>query len=168
MSKKEEKGFSPSLWDSFSSLRLTIALLIILAITFIFGTVIPQNASPEVYLRAYKLPTYKILKILGFLDMYHAKWFLFLLALLSLNLVACSWAGLSEMDAAKRAADAVRRLIKDVKIPSLPELGVDKKKLKELAPQMAQDAIASGSPGNNPREATKDEIIELYRLAYSQ
>jgi len=80
LSKKEEKGFSPSIWDSFSSLRLTIALLIILAITSIFGTVIPQNASPEVYLRAYKLPTYKILKILGFLDIYHAKWFLFLLA----------------------------------------------------------------------------------------
>ncbi len=91
MSKKEEKGFFPSLWDSFSSLRLTIALLIILAITSIFGTVIPQNASPEEYLRAYKLCTYKILKILGFLDMYHAKWFLFLLALLCLNLVACSW-----------------------------------------------------------------------------
>ncbi len=91
MSNKEEKGFFPSLWDSFSSLRLTIALLIILAITSIFGTVIPQNASPEEYLRAYKLSTYKILKILGFLDMYHSKWFLFLLALLCLNLVACSW-----------------------------------------------------------------------------
>jgi len=65
--------------------------MIILAITSIFGTVIPQNASPEEYLRAYKLSTYKILKILGFLDMYHTKWFLFLLALLSLNLVACSW-----------------------------------------------------------------------------
>jgi alcohol dehydrogenase class IV len=77
-------------------------------------------------------------------------------------------AGLSDMDAAKRAADAVRRLIKDVKIPSLPELGVDGKKLKELAPQMAEDAIASGSPGNNPRLATKDEIVELYHLAYNQ
>ena len=90
MSKKEEKGFFLSLWDSFSSLRLTIALLIILAITSIFGTVIPQNAAPEEYLRVYKLSTYKILKILGFLDMYHTKWFLFLLAFLSLNLVACS------------------------------------------------------------------------------
>lgn len=90
MSKKEEKGLFLSLWDSFSSLRLTIALLIILAIASIFGTVIPQNAAPEEYLRAYKLSTFKILKILGFLDMYHTKWFLFLLALLSLNLVVCS------------------------------------------------------------------------------
>jgi alcohol dehydrogenase class IV len=77
-------------------------------------------------------------------------------------------AGLSDMDAAKRAADAVKRLIADVKIPSLPALGIEEKKLKELAPQMAVDAIASGSPGNNPRQATKDEIVELYRLAYVQ
>jgi len=90
LSTKDEKGFFPSLWDPFSSLRLTIALLIILAVASIFGTVIPQNASPEQYLQFYKPSTYKILKILGFLDMYHAGWFTFLLALLSFNLVACS------------------------------------------------------------------------------
>jgi alcohol dehydrogenase class IV len=77
-------------------------------------------------------------------------------------------AGLSDMDAAKRAADAVRRLIKDIMIPSLPALGVDEKTLEKLAVQMAEDAIASGSPGNNPRQATKDEIVGLYRLAYAQ
>jgi cytochrome c biogenesis protein len=90
LSKKDEKGFFSSLGDSLSSLRLTIALLIILAVASIFGTVIPQNASPEEYLQVYKPSTYKILKILGFLDMYHAGWFVFLLALLSLSLVACS------------------------------------------------------------------------------
>jgi alcohol dehydrogenase class IV len=77
-------------------------------------------------------------------------------------------AGLSDIDASKRAADAVRRLIKDIKIPSLPALGVDEEKLKQLAPKMAEDAIASGSPGNNPRLATKDEIVELYHLAFTQ
>jgi cytochrome c biogenesis protein len=90
LSAEEEKRFLPFLWDSLSSLRFTIALLIILAVVSIFGTVIPQNASPEEYLQAYKISTYKILKILGFLDMYHSGWFVFLLALLSLNLVACS------------------------------------------------------------------------------
>jgi len=90
VSKKDEKGFFSSLWDSLSSLRLTIALLIILAVASIFGTVIPQNAPPGEYLQFYKPSTYKILKILGFLDMYHAGWFTFLLALLSFNLVACS------------------------------------------------------------------------------
>jgi alcohol dehydrogenase class IV len=76
--------------------------------------------------------------------------------------------GMSDLDAAELAADAVKRLVEDIKIPSLPGLGVDGKKLKELAPQMAEAAIASGSPGNNPRLATKEEIIELYHLAYAQ
>jgi alcohol dehydrogenase class IV len=75
--------------------------------------------------------------------------------------------GLSELEAAKSGAKAVKKLIKDIKIPSLKELGVDKAKLEKLAPKMSEDAIASGSPGNNPRQATKEEIIELYKLAYN-
>ena len=51
-----------------------------------------------------------------------------------------------------------------MKIPSLKDLGVDKERLDQLAPKMAEDAIASGSPGNNPRQATKEEIIERARL----
>jgi alcohol dehydrogenase class IV len=74
---------------------------------------------------------------------------------------------LAVLEAADLAARSIRRLIKDIKIPSLQELGVDKAKLDKLAPKMAEDAIASGSPANNPRQATKEEIIELYKLAYS-
>lgn len=76
--------------------------------------------------------------------------------------------GLNDLEAAQLAAKAIKQLIKDVKIPSLKALGVDKEKLDQLAPRMAEDAIASGSPGNNPRQATKDEIVELYKIAGSQ
>jgi alcohol dehydrogenase class IV len=76
--------------------------------------------------------------------------------------------GLSEMEAAKQGAGAVKELIKDIKIPSLRELGVDKEKLEQLAPKMSDDAIASGSPANNPRQATREEIKELYKIAYGQ
>jgi len=75
--------------------------------------------------------------------------------------------GLSDLEAAQLGAKAVKRLIKDIKVPSLRELGVDKEKLDKLAPRMAEDAIASGSPANNPRQATKEEIIEFYKLAYT-
>ncbi len=90
MAEEKEKGFLSALWDSLSSVRLAIPLLIILAMASIFGTVIPQNGTPEEYLRIYKISTYKILRILGFLDTYHAGWFILLLGLLSLNLVVCS------------------------------------------------------------------------------
>ncbi len=73
--------------------------------------------------------------------------------------------GLSELEAAERGAEAVKKLIKDVRIPSLRELGVEKEKLDRLAPRMSEDAIASGSPANNPRQASKEEIIELYKTA---
>jgi len=76
--------------------------------------------------------------------------------------------GLSDLEGAQLAAKAIKRLIKDIQIPSLKDLGVDRAKLEQLAPKMAEDAIASGSPGNNPRQATKEEIVELYKIAYSQ
>jgi alcohol dehydrogenase class IV len=75
---------------------------------------------------------------------------------------------LTTLEAADLAAKSIKRLIKDIKIPSLQELGVDKVELDKLAPKMAEDAIASGSPANNPRQATMEEIVELYKLAYSQ
>lgn len=74
--------------------------------------------------------------------------------------------GLSTLDAAYLAAKALKRLNADLKIPSLRELGVDKKKFDEVVTQMAADALASGSPGNNPRKATREEIIELYKKAF--
>jgi alcohol dehydrogenase class IV len=76
--------------------------------------------------------------------------------------------GLSYLKAAELGVKAVKMLIRDIQIPSLRGLGVDKTRLDQLAPKMAEVAIASGSPGNNPRQATKEEIIELYHSAYEQ
>ncbi len=72
------------------------------------------------------------------------------------------------MEAADLAVKAIKRLIRDIKIPSLAELGVEEEKLIRLAPSMADAAIDSGSPANNPRKPTRQEIIDLYRRAYHQ
>jgi alcohol dehydrogenase class IV len=74
--------------------------------------------------------------------------------------------GLSVLDAAYLAADAVQRLNEDLKVPTLKGLGVEEKKFNTVVNQMAADALASGSPGNNPRKATPAEIVELYKKAY--
>jgi alcohol dehydrogenase class IV len=74
--------------------------------------------------------------------------------------------GHSLLDAAYLAAEAVERLNDDLKVPTLEELGVEEEKFNKLVEKMAEDAIASGSPGNNPRKATKEEIVELYKKAY--
>jgi len=73
--------------------------------------------------------------------------------------------GLSDAQAAERAVTEVRALCRDLNIPGLTGLGIDAGKLMALAPTMAQDALDSGSPGNNPRVPTAPEIVELYRRA---
>jgi alcohol dehydrogenase len=42
---------------------------------------------------------------------------------------------------------------------------VSREKLEPVVTKMAEDAIASGSPGNNPRQPTAEEIVELYYAA---
>jgi alcohol dehydrogenase len=76
--------------------------------------------------------------------------------------------GLSILDAAYLAADAAEELNVDLKVPTLRELGVEEEKFDSIVERMAADAIASGSPGNNPRRATLEEIVELYQRAFTQ
>jgi alcohol dehydrogenase class IV len=74
--------------------------------------------------------------------------------------------GLSVLDAAYLTAKAAKRLNDDLKIPNLRGLAVEEGRFQSVVNQMALDALASGSPGNNPRKATKEEIVELYRKAF--
>ena len=60
----------------------------------------------------------------------------------------------------------LRRLNEDLKVPTPCAWGIDAGRYEELLPVMASQALASGSPGNNPRVPTSDEIIELYRRVY--
>lgn len=71
--------------------------------------------------------------------------------------------GLSVMDAAYKAVDAMRRLAKDVGIPaSLKEMGVKEEDF-EL---MAVNALNDGNAGSNPRKGNKQDIINLFKKAY--
>ena len=73
--------------------------------------------------------------------------------------------GLSPMKAAQAGVEEIKNLVKKLEIPTLSGFGIKKEQLDSLASKMAEDAIASGSPGNNPRIASKDEIIALYYAA---
>ena len=68
--------------------------------------------------------------------------------------------------AVARLVDELRRLNADLQVPSPRHYGIDRARYEELLPVMASQALASGSPGNNPRVPTADEITELYRLVY--
>lgn len=51
-------------------------------------------------------------------------------------------------------------------IPSLRGYGVGKEHFEKVISKMAQDALASGSPGFNPLVPTAEQIVDLYRQAY--
>jgi len=66
-----------------------------------------------------------------------------------------------------RLLDELRQLNQDLQVPSPQAYGIDRERYEELLPLMASQALASGSPANNPRVPTSDEIIELYRRVYA-
>lgn len=61
-----------------------------------------------------------------------------------------------------------RAINDDLKVPSPADFGIDKATYFQLSSLMADQAIASGSPANNPRVPTADEIIELYKEVWQQ
>lgn len=85
-----ERSWGKALMDFFASLRLTVSLLIILSITSIFGTVIPQGDPPHEYLHGISQAKLKLYQSLNLFDMYHSWWFIAILALFTINLVVCS------------------------------------------------------------------------------
>jgi len=86
----QKRDFLHSLWDFFCSLKLTMFLLISLAVISIIGTVVPQGPTPPEYLATISQAKFQLYKLLGFFDMYHSWWFILLLYLLTINLIACS------------------------------------------------------------------------------
>lgn len=88
--KQDTQDFTDKIWDFFCSLKLTILLLLLLAITSIIGTVIPQNSAASEYIGRYGQSNYELFVALQFTDMYSSSWFIGLLALFSINLICCS------------------------------------------------------------------------------
>ena len=85
-----ERSFVENVWDFFCSLKLTLFLLISLALTSIIGTVLPQGQLPPEYVAQISPAKLQIYTKLGFFDMYHSWWFITLLYVFSLNLICCS------------------------------------------------------------------------------
>ncbi len=64
--------------------------------------------------------------------------------------------------AAKAFLDAIIQLCETLEVPTLAEYGVDKEAFCEVMDKMADDAIASGSPGNTRKTTTKADVLKMY------
>ncbi len=77
--------------------------------------------------------------------------------------------GDTDREAADRASEAVHRLCADVGLTSyLDDYGEipPREEYLDVVGKMAQDAIDSGSPDNNPRKPTREELEELFVTVY--
>lgn len=63
----------------------------------------------------------------------------------------------------QKLVQALAEINKDLKVPTLAEFGVDRKYFDEVVQTMAEQALASGSPSNNPITPTTAEMISLYK-----
>ena len=77
-------------------------------------------------------------------------------------------AGEAEGDqaAAAKLLAELRALNRDLEVPTPRARGIDEGRWNALLPTMAEQALASGSPANNPRVPSADEILALYRRSY--
>ncbi len=83
-------NLSDRIWNFFASVKLSVILLLTLALTSVIGTLIPQHKQASQYLQQYGEFWHGIFQTLKFYDMYGSWWFQLLLALLMVNIVVCS------------------------------------------------------------------------------
>ncbi|MBW1772367.1 MAG: cytochrome c biogenesis protein ResB [Deltaproteobacteria bacterium] len=89
--QKPDAGKSENpVWNLFKSVKLTIVILIILAIASIAGTLIPQQEGAIGFARKLSPGVLRIFDGMGLFDMYHALWFRLIIAVLALNLIICT------------------------------------------------------------------------------
>ena len=90
MKNAESRKNPNALWKFLSSVKLTIVLLILLAIVSILGTLIPQEQGAVEFAKSLTPGMLRFLSILDLFDMYNAPWFRLLIGFLALNLIVCS------------------------------------------------------------------------------
>jgi alcohol dehydrogenase class IV len=71
-----------------------------------------------------------------------------------------------DQSAAAKLLQELRDLNRDLAVPTPAAYGIDPAAWDRLLPTMAEQALASGSPANNPAIPTAAEIVTLYQRAW--
>ena len=72
----------------------------------------------------------------------------------------------SDQSAVGALVEALHRINADLAVPSPADYGIERTRWNDLIPLMAQQALASGSPANNPRVPEIDDIAALYQQVW--
>lgn len=80
--------------------------------------------------------------------------------------IGCAAASDDDAQANRRLLAFLEALNRDLQVPTLAQFGAERARFEQLLPTMAEQALASGSPGNNPRVPSIEELIALYRALW--
>lgn len=156
----ETRSESPmdKVWKSFTSLKLAITVIILMAAASIFGTIVEQNQPIEKYRQFYSDGTIRLFESLNLFDMYHSWWFLALLLLFTVNLTCCTLDRLPRMI---RVVRNPKRILDEGLEKSLA--AVDRWK-KKGSPDRLADAYAAAMKGvfGAPVVTANSETRHLY------
>jgi alcohol dehydrogenase class IV len=75
--------------------------------------------------------------------------------------------GRSDADASVALIEELRLLNAELQVPTPQAYGIDLAQWRDALDVMAEQALSSGSPANNPRIPTHDEIKQLYEQAWN-
>ena len=73
----------------------------------------------------------------------------------------------TDEEANKKLLNELEDINKELNVPSPKEFGIDREDFMNNIEIMAEQALASGSPGNYPRVPDNNEIINIYKLLWS-
>ncbi|BAK67480.1 alcohol dehydrogenase [Sphingobium sp. SYK-6] len=76
--------------------------------------------------------------------------------------------GEGDQMAVSRLVEELAAVNRDLAVPSPNAYGVTRERWEEMIPVMVEQAIASGSPANNPRVPTEAEMHALYQRVFDQ
>lgn len=73
----------------------------------------------------------------------------------------------SDHDACEQLVEALVSLNVELRVPAMSEFGLDSARYHAVLETMAEQAQASGSPANNPRQPSTADMVALYREVWS-
>jgi cytochrome c biogenesis protein len=156
---REPSKLGSWLWGSLTSIRLTVSLLLILALVAIIGTVLPQDQPPGYYLHRFGEALGSLLWRASLGRIYYSPWFLGPVGLLAVNILACLIHGLPQ--AVRRSC---RRFTWEMAV-SLPERGRFQWRDADH-PQARLTGILRQELGSPHRETLPDKEVYFYERGH--
>ncbi len=132
-----------SVWKFLASAKLAIALLVILAVASILGTLLPQGEPASTYFEHFRPAVAKLILAAQLDHLYTSVWYLALLFGLALNLIVCS------LDRFPKTWKMIRRS-PDPDGLHLPKLSLRREIYTGLSPEAVMEAARRAAKSLGP------------------